>query len=451
MKINIYRWAETDTATKEKILRRSESNIADVADIVRPIIEDVRLNGDDALVKYAEKFDGAKIDPARIKATDEDFAKAEAALAEEVKDAIRFCADNVRKHHEDQMKRVEKIWLDEVQPGVFAGEQVNPIPSTGLYVPRGKGAFPSVMYMLCTPAVVAGVKEIHVVTPPTPDGGIDDASLYAAQICGVKNVYKAGGAQAIAALAFGTQTISRVCKVAGPGNAYVSAAKRLLAERLDPGMPAGPSEALIVADETANPKNTALDLLNEAEHGPDSASILVTHSEELANQVIALIPDLIKDLTPQRQEFIATGFSTYGGIVLTGSMQETIDFCNEYAVEHLHLKVANPEDIIPQLVNTGEILIGEYTPIVLGNFGIGVNAVLPTGQKAKTQSCTSVWDFLKRTSIALADKSGYDLLKDKVITLADYEGFPAHANVLRLRDTENVTIQPPVPHKIAAE
>ncbi len=433
MDIAFYRWNETDDVTKTRILRRAETDIADVESLVRPIIEDVRKNGDAALVKYAAQFDRADIRPDAIKATGKDFEEARLSLSEEVREAIIFCAENVKMHHEAQMARVEQSWIEEVRPGVWAGEQVNPVPSAGIYIPRGKGAFPSMTYMLCTAAKVAGVPEIHVVTPPTPDGGTDHASLFAAEICGVKNVYKAGGAQGIAALAYGTKTIPSVKKVVGPGSPYVAAAKRLLSHIIDPGMPAGPSDALILADESADPWNTALDVMNEAEHGADSASLLVTHDETLAQEVRKHLPEIIEALPEPRREYCAKVFQTYGGIVLTGSLEDSIAFANTYAPEHLHLKVAQPDDILPLLRNTGEILIGELTPPVLGNFGIGVNAVLPTGGNAATYSCSSVWDFLKRASIARCDPQGYEVLKDPVLTLADYEGFPGHGDVLRKR------------------
>lgn len=442
MKINFYKWRETPPDVRQKIFRRSEMDIDSVKAIVAPIIDDVRKNGDEALIRCAKKFDNAEV--TNIKATEEDFARASKKLDGKLKDSIRRCADNVRKFHQQQKDREEQRWLYEVMPGVWAGEQISPLPSVGLYVPRGKGAFPSVMYMLCTPAVVAGVPQIAVCTPPTPEGTVDDASLFTAELCGIKDIYKVGGAQAIAALAYGTQTVPKVAKVIGPGNSYVAAARRMLSNVIDAGMPAGPSEALVFADEFANPKNTALDLMNEAEHGPDSASILVTHSEKLARAVEALLPGLIKSLPENRRKFCEAGFSSYGGIVLTDSLEESIAFCNEYAVEHLHLKVRNPEDVVPQLKNVGEILVGEFTPIALGNFGIGVNAVLPTGGYAKTYSATSIWDFQKRTSLALAHRKGYDALKEAVITVSDYEGFPSHSNALRLREINAACAEPDV-------
>ncbi len=450
MKINVYRWHETPADIRQKILKRSETDIGGVKDIVAPIVEDVRKHGDEALAKYAKKFDGADISAHQIKATEEEFAEAGKRLDGKLKDAIRFCADNVRRFHQAQKDREERRWLIEVMPGVWAGEQISPLPSVGLYVPRGKGAFPSVMYMLCMPAIVAQVPQVVVVTPPTPEGRVDDASLFTAQVCGIKNVYKAGGAQAIAALAYGTQTVPKVSKVLGPGNSFVAAARRMLADVINPGMPAGPSEAIIFADDSAHVENTARDLLNEAEHGPDSASLLVTHSEKLAAAIEAILPNIINELPEKRREFCAKGFSTYGGIIITRSLEESIAFCNEYAVEHLQLKVNAPENVIPKLHHVGEILVGEYTPISMGNFGIGVNAVLPTGGHARTYSATSIWDYVKRTSLAMNTRKGFDALKGPIVTVSDYEGFPAHSSAITKRETEGLK-EPPVDAILAAE
>lgn len=431
MSINFYIWGETEPAEKARILRRSQADIAGVAEIVKPIIADVKKRGDAALIDYALKFEKATL--TSIKAAEEEFDAAEKTLPEDLKSAIRHCAGNVRKFHEEQMRRVEKPWMVEIEPGVMAGEKVTSIDSVGLYVPRGKGAFPSALYMLGLPAVIAGVPEIAVVTPPRPDGSADDATLFTARLCGIENVYKAGGAQAIAALAYGTDTVPAVRKVVGPSSPYAAAAKRLLSDIIDPGMPAGPSEAIILADGSADADNTCLDILNEAEHGADSAVLLVTHDESLALYVRENLPVAIAALPEPHRSICASVMKGYGGVVLTSSLEESIALCNQYAPEHLHLKVRNDELVVPQLKNAGEILIGEHTPSTLGNYGIGVNHVLPTGGWAHTYSCTSVWDFLKRTSLSQVTKEGFAALKESVLTLTDYEGFPAHGDVLRKR------------------
>lgn len=435
MNINLYRWADTDAATKDRIMRRAQADIDAVCKIVQPIIDDVRDNGDDALRRYAQKFENATIES--IKATPEEFEAAENSLDNDLKDAIKACVENVEKFHVEQMKHVPPRWMVEIQDGVFAGEQVSSIDSVGLYVPRGKGAFPSALYMLAVPAVIAGVQNIAIVTPPTENGSIDDATLFTARLCGVENVYKCGGAQGIAALAYGTESVPKVKKVLGPGSPYVAAAKRILSDIMDPGMPAGPSESIVLADETADPDNTILDILNEAEHGKDSGALLVTHDEKLAAYVCENMQAVIESLPQPHRDICAHVMAgdqdSYGGIILTDSLQESIDFSNAYASEHLHLKVKDGENYLDALKHAGEILIGEYTPSSLGNYGIGVNHVLPTGGWAHTYSCTSVWDFLKRTSISRCDKAGFNALKDTVATMTDYEGFPAHGAVLRRR------------------
>ncbi len=413
-------------------MRRSQANIDDVIKIVEPIIEDVKARGDAALIDYAQKFD--KADITNIKATEAEFEAAEAALDDDLKAAIKHCVANVQKFHQEQMNRVEDPWMVEIEPGVFAGEQVNAIESVGLYVPRGKGAFPSALYMLAVPAKIAGVENIAVVSPPTPEGTTDDATLFTAKLCGITDVYKCGGAQAIAALAYGTETVPQVKKVLGPGSPYVAAAKRVCSVLMDPGMPAGPSESIVLADKTADPENTCWDILNEAEHGEDSAVLFITHDKTLADYVEQNLPNTIAELPEPHKSICTKVMSDYGGIILTESLEQSIAVANEYAPEHLHLKVADAENIAKQLKHAGEILIGEYTPSSLGNYGIGVNHVLPTGGWAHTYSCTSVWDFLKRTSVSKCTQQGFEALKSDVETLTDYENFPAHGDVLRKRN-----------------
>lgn len=432
MRINIWTLSEMSATDRARITARAEEDTDNAIDVVKPIIADVRQRGDAALRDYARKFDGADI-TGSLKATDADFDAAYRALDPQLIDSIRICADNVRRHHERQMARCESYWLEETSPGVFAGEKITPVQSAGLYVPRGKGAFPSIVYMLCIPAKIAGVSRIAVCTPPTEDGGLDAASLVTADICGVRDVYKAGGAQAIAALTYGTETIPKVALVSGPGNTYVAAAKRVLAHEINPGLPAGPSESIVLADDSADPWNTALDLINEAEHGPDSASLLVTDSPVLARAVAELLPTVMGKLPPQRREFCEAVLAGYGGIVICRDLAEAIDFCNDYAVEHLLVKVRDSDAAVAALRNCGEILIGENTPMTLANFGTGVNSVLPTGRKALTYDCTSVWAFLKRTSISYASAEGLASLRPAVERLARYEGFDGHALALTAR------------------
>lgn len=435
MKIGFYEWNKTDAATKARLLRRGQAAIDDVSAKVAPILERVRVEGDAALKELAKKFDGC--DLSSLKVSKEEFDRAEKSLDPTMKSALDRCIKNVRTFHEEQMRRVEDHWMVEIEPGVWAGEKVTPISSVGLYVPGGKNIFPSSVYMLAVPAVVARVPNIVMTTPPRKDGGISDALLYAAKQSGVTDIYKVGGAQAIAAMAFGTQTIPLVQKVLGPCSPYGAAAKQLLAGLINPGMPAGPSEAIVFCDESADPDNTVLDVLNEAEHGPDSAGLLVTHHEPLARYVHAQLAVKIAELPEPQRGYLEENMALYSGVILTKSLQDSIDFCNLYAAEHVVMKVKNPDDVLPKLLNAGEILIGENSPSSLGNYGIGVNHVLPTGGMAHTYSCTSVWDYLKRTSIAKVDALGLNTLAPAVTAMADYEGFPAHANVLRHRKIYN--------------
>jgi histidinol dehydrogenase len=429
--IHFYELSSLDPAQRARLLRRAEIQIDELIEYVRPILQGVRERGDEALIEFTARFDRVQLTADRLRIGREEIERAYQLLDTSVREAIEHAIRNVRTFHERQMPHEQ--WFTQVAPGVMAGEKITPITSVGLYVPRGKGAFPSVMYMLATPARIAGVPRIVVCTPPGPDGEVDPASLVAADLCGVHEIYRVGGAQAIAALAYGTASIARVRKITGPGSGYVSAAKRLLYGTVDVGLPAGPSEAILLADASANPELVARDLLIEAEHGPDSSSLLVTDSRRLAEAVMALLPAKMAALPEWRQAFCRTVFEAAtgtGGIVLTSSMREAVDFVNEYAPEHLEVQVREPFALLPELKNAGEILIGPHTPYCIGNYSLGTNAILPTGGFAHSYSCTSVYDFLKRTGLAYLTAEGYASLSETTRRLAEFEGFPAHANAV---------------------
>ncbi|MCK5199060.1 MAG: histidinol dehydrogenase, partial [Spirochaetales bacterium] len=324
--------------------------------------------------------------------------------------------------------------FDEIRPGLFAGEKSIPIESAGLYVPRGRGSFPSMLYMLAVPAAVAGVERICVITPPGEDGEVDPGCLYAAKLCGIDEVYRVGGAHGIAALAYGTESIPAVHKITGPGSMYVTAAKRILYGTVDVGLPAGPSESVILADSDADPWNLALDLLVEAEHGSDSSAVLITTSDDVAEKTAENIEKLISDLTEPRRTFVSDVFKGYGAIFLVDSIEEGAELVNAFAPEHLQLKTKEPFSTLSLIKNAGEILLGENIPFSAANYVTGVNAVLPTGGNARTWSAVSVRDFIKYSSVVYADKNGYEDFKDHVITLSDYEGFVTHGNALKLRE-----------------
>jgi histidinol dehydrogenase len=423
---------ELSAEQRARLMRRAEKDIRDLLPLAQEVIDKVRTNGDAALVEYARRFDAPNFEAGMLRATEADFAEARKQVSADVIAAIEAAHENILRFHEEQMP--EPMWFTEVQPGIMAGEKVTPVTSAGLYVPRGKGAFPSVMLMLSTPAKVAGVPRVVVVTPPTPEGKADAASLVAAEICGVDEVYVVGGMQAIAGLAYGTETLPKVDKIIGPGSSYVSAAKRLLYGTVDVGLPAGPSEAIILTDETTDARLAALDLLVEAEHGPESAAILVTHSEEVARIALETLPGYIAELPEWRRKFVENVLSNYGGVLLTSSLDESIQFVNDYAPEHLEVLTAEPFVTLGKLKNAGEILLGHYTPIPTANYCLGLNAILPTGGFARSFSSVSVWDFLKRTGIGYLSKEGYGRLQGITATLADYEDFPAHAFAIRKRN-----------------
>ena len=437
--IHYYELTQLDMTQRAKLMRRAEVEIDDLLEYVRPIVRAVRDRGDEALIEYMARFDHVELTPDQLRVSREEIEQAHRELDPEVYAAIKHAAHNVRTYHQQQMPP-EQVFT-QVAPGVMAGEKITPITSVGLYVPRGKGAFPSVMYMLATPASIAGVPRIVVATPPGPNGKIDAASLVAADLCGVHEIYRIGGAQAIAALAYGTQSIPRVRKITGPGNPYVSAAKRLLYGTVDVGLPAGPSESILLADETANPELVARDLLIESEHGPDSSSLLVTTSHSLIEAVLPFLQEKLAALPEPRQTFCRTNFEAVegtSGLILAPTMREAIAFVNEYAPEHLEVQMREPFALLGDLKNAGEILIGPYTPYCMGNYSIGTNAVLPTGGFAHTFSCTSVFDFLKRTGLAYLTEEGYASLSETTRRLAEFEGFPAHANAV----TERQVSQP---------
>ncbi len=460
MKINIFEWEKLDKNTRSRILNRSELNIDAVSDSVSGILENVRINGDRAVIEYAEKFDGVDLSGKPLAVTPEEFEKAENSIGSDVKQAIEHAIHNVEIFHRaqlpDSMAESSRSagrnspeaghagggfydQLIQIEPGVSAGERYTPIPSAGLYVPGGRGSFPSMMIMEAVPAGVAGVKETAAATPPGKDGAVDPATLYAARKCGITKIYRVGGAQAIAALAYGTESIAKVSKILGPGSIYIAAAKRLLYGIVDVGLPAGPSESVILADEKADPERLALDLIIEAEHGSDSSAVLVTHSRDLAESTERIIISLIGRLSEPRAEFVKQVLSGYGGIVLTKNPDDSIQFVNLFAPEHLQIATEDPFAVLEQIENAGEILLGQNSPFSLANYAAGANAILPTGKNARTYSPLSVYDFIKFSSVVYITGEGLKNLSPDVITLADYEGFQAHALALRERICKNKT------------
>lgn len=431
MQIAVRRWTDLSETERRTILARSETDISAALPKVQVVIDAVKARGDAALREFSVQFDGIDLGTSSLRVTEAEFSHAEQVLTAEVKAALHYAIDNVRKFHATQ--KPEAMTMVEVRPGLLAGERPTPIDSVGLYVPRGRGSFPSMVYMLAVPAQMAGVPRVVMVSPPLPDGTIDPACLYAARLCGITEVYKTGGSQAVAALALGTQSIKPVQKIIGPGSMWVTAAKRLLYSVVDVGLPAGPSESAILADGSADPWRVALDLLVEAEHGSDSCALLVTDSEDLARQTALYVAGLVESLEEPRRGFVRDVFGGYGGIILVDTLAEGADLINEFAPEHLSLQTEEPFATLSLIRNAGEILLGQNLPFSAANYATGPNAVLPTGGKAKTFSAVSVRDFIKYNSVVYATKQGYDDFREPVITLADYEGFVTHAQALRKR------------------
>ncbi|MFQ5813755.1 MAG: histidinol dehydrogenase [Anaerolineae bacterium] len=413
--------------------RRSGLDIEGLVPSVKPIVEDVRARGDAALIEYTARFDGVRLSAAELKVSEEEMKQAYEQVSPETLDAFRQSARNVRRFQERSMP--ERTWLTEIVEGVLVGQRVTPIESVGLYVPGGKGDYPSVMLMLGICAQVAGVGKIVACTPPTAKGGVNSGTLVAADLAGVTEIYKAGGAQAIAAMAFGTETVPKVGKILGPGGPYVVAAKQLVAGVVDVGTVAGPSEAIILADGEADPWNVALDLLVQGEHGEDAASLLVTHSQELIKGVQDALPGLLAELPDERRQICETVLSQYGGAVLTESLAQSIEFVNDYAPEHLQLAVQNPLAVLARIRHAGTILLGQGTPFTFGDFSLGPTNVIPTGGFARVQSPVSVHDFLKHNSVCFVlNRAGFDALAEGSAAFAEYEGFPAHAMAVRRRN-----------------
>jgi histidinol dehydrogenase len=430
--VKLHELARLSAAERKELTTRTEEDLSGYIAAVGPIIEAVRKDGDAALARFAREFDKATLQADGIEVASGEIDRAFDGFDESVAEAIRFASESIRIFHERQMP--QPMNMTEVRPGVFCGERSIPIPSVACYVPRGKGSFPSVLLMTATPAVVAGVPKISILTPPGPDGRVDAATLVAARMTGVEKIFKCGGAQAVAAVAYGTETVPKADKIIGPGSPWMMAAKRLLGHLIDPGIPAGPSESIVLADGSADGKLAALDLLIESEHGPDSSAFLVTDSRKVADEALAAVPEYWRMLGETRRAFSAAVLGgSRGGIILTRDMDAAIDFVNEYAPEHLEILSREPFAYLGRIVNAGEILLGQNTPLSIGNYVLGPNAVLPTSGAARTYSPLSVFDFLKRTSVGYVTSPAYETLARHAHTLAVYEGFDAHALALRER------------------
>ncbi|MEE3443440.1 MAG: histidinol dehydrogenase, partial [Methanobrevibacter sp.] len=390
------------------------------------ILNDVRENKDNAVKAYTAKFDKAELDD--LKVSEEEIKKAYDELDDELIKALKSASANIEKFHKAQ---IPEEWEMEVIPGITAGQIIRPINSVGCYIPGGRAVYPSTILMTVIPAKIAGVDRIIACSPPGPDGKIQAAILVAADLAGVDEIYKCGGAQAIAAMAYGTESIAKVEKIVGPGNIFVTAAKKLVYGDVDIEFPAGPSEVLILADESAIPEYIAYDFLSQSEHDPNASCFLVTDSERIANESNELIEKFAKEA--KRSEIIAESLAQHGHVILCSTMDEAIDFTNEYAPEHLIISTKEDKTVLDRIKNAGSIFLGKYSPVAAGDYGSGTNHVLPTGGGAKMYSGLSTETFIKKPTVQTLTKEGIKELSKTVLPIAEYEGFYAHADSIKVR------------------
>ena len=420
--------AETKKDLLKNLLKRSPSNFGSYAETVQGIVEDVRDNGDAALFSYTKKFDKADITAENVKVTQEEIDYAYTQVSPELLGVIRKAKKNIWEYHE---KQKQYSWFDSKPNGTLLGQKVTALASVGVYVPGGKAVYPSSVLMNVMPAKVAGVEKIVMTTPCNAEGEVYATTLVAAKEAGVDEIYKAGGAQAIAALAYGTESVPKVDKIVGPGNIFVALAKRAVYGHVSIDSIAGPSEVMVLADETANSRYVAADLLSQAEHDEMASAILVTTSEELAEKVSVQVDKFIDELS--RKEIMRKSIDNYGYILLADNMSDAIDAVNDIASEHLEIVTANPFDVMTRVKNAGAIFIGEYSSEPLGDYFAGPNHVLPTNGTAKFFSPLSVDDFIKKSSIIYYSREALEAVHTDIEAFAKAEQLTAHANSIAVR------------------
>ena len=424
--------SEAKSRLLEDLLKRSPNSYGAYEGSVRDILEKVKAEGDKALFAYTEQFDGAKIDAGSIEVSEEETAWAYAQVDASLLEVIRRSLKNIREYHEKQR---QYSWFDSKPNGTLLGQKVTPLSRVGVYVPGGKAAYPSSVLMNIVPAKVAGVEQIVMVTPPGKDGKVNPTTLVAAKEAGADTVYKVGGAQAIAALAYGTESIAKVDKIVGPGNIYVALAKKAVYGHVSIDSIAGPSEILVLADDTANPRYVAADLLSQAEHDELASAILVTTSRRLAEAVSAEVDGFLQKLS--RADIIRKSLDNYGYILVAETLDDAIDAANEIASEHMEIVTANPFEVMMRVKNAGAIFLGEYSSEPLGDYFAGPNHVLPTNGTAKFFSPLSVDDFIKKSSIIYYSREALEPVHEDIIRFAKAEQLTAHANSIEVRFEED--------------
>ncbi len=412
----------------ETLLKRSPNQYDEYQQKVTEILEQVRQKGDEALFAYTKQFDGADISKESIRVTEDEIDEAYSLVDDGLIDVMKKSLANIRDFHEKQM---QKSWIDTRDDGVILGQRVTPLASAGVYVPGGKAAYPSSVLMNIIPAKVAGVERIVMTTPPEADGKVTPVTLVAAHLAGATEVYKVGGAQAVAALAYGTESIAKVAKICGPGNIFVELAKKSVYGHVSIDSIAGPSEILVLADESANPRYVAADLLSQAEHDELASAILVTTSEELADRVETEIEGFLKQLS--RADIIRKSLDQYGYLLVASDMEHAVRAVNEIASEHLEILTKHPYDTMTRVKNAGAIFLGEYSSEPLGDYFAGPNHVLPTNGTAKFFSPLGVDDFIKKSSLISYSREALEEIHEDIIRFAKAEGLTAHANSISVR------------------
>ena len=411
-----------------QIVNRGKTDFSSVSSAVQEIIETVRKTGDEAVLHYTEKFDNVRLTRSRLKVTKKEIRKSYRKLKKNQVEALRKAAVNIIRFHEEQ---IGNIWSLRVMRGVTVGQLTRPLSSVGVYAPGGNASYPSSVLMCTIPARVAGVKKIVVCSPPGTNGDINPALVAAADLAGATDIYRIGGAQAIAAMAYGTETVPKVDKIVGPGNIFVTAAKIQVSKDVAIDLPAGPSEILVVADSTASPSIIASDLLAQAEHDPNTWTILLTTSKSLAFAVEKEVDAQLELL--QRREIAKSSVQKRGFIVIVRDVKEAVNYANTIAPEHLEILTKAPSKVLDGIRNAGAVFLGQYSPVAFGDYSAGMNHVLPTGGYAKTYSGLSTRDFVKTISFLECSKQGYSNLKETTVTLAKLEGFDAHAKSVSAR------------------
>jgi histidinol dehydrogenase len=432
LSIRNIRGAALTEATIGQYLPRGQENLEKIKEDVEKILQDVRANGDKAINAYTQKFDGIDMTNRGIEVSEEEINAAFNQVKPELVEALKKAKGNIEKFHRAQIR---EDWFIETMPGVRTGQIMRPIQRAGLYVPGGTAVYPSSVLMEAVPAKVAGVEQLILCSPPQKDGQVASAILVAARICGVNKIFRCGGAQAVAGMAYGTESIPKVQKIVGPGNKWVAAAKQLVSNECAIDNPAGPSEILLIADETTNPEWAAYDLLAQAEHGPDNVAVLLSGSEEINLRILTALEELVN--SSGRSSILVDNLNKYGLSIVAKSEEQILELINLISTEHLHIQTKDPQKWLPLIKNAGAIFLGGYSPVPLGDYCAGTNHVLPTAGYAKVYSGLSSFDFMKFMDVLDCNATGLNELAEILKPIAEFEGLTGHRDAVLARKKPN--------------